>query len=180
MISRSPEPARRTCVCGGSLRWEGRRSAAGERWIATCSNTECGTITTRRLDGSEPEVGLDHVLLDNPPSRYLSPWSRFYFRSTSLGYQRHPHHKGCWNCSGELVVTLDLPSRADRPDDPYQTVLCLSCGETVSFFRGRTEDTGIVVNGSAWDGFDVSISLLRKAISERIQSEPPDEPWSFE
>lgn len=180
MSPRSSEHARRTCICGASLRWEGRKSGAGERWIATCSSESCGMITMRIHDGPQPQAGLDQFMLDKPPPRYLSPWSRLFFRSIALGYQWRPHHEGCWNCSGELVVTLDLPPQADRQADPHQVVLCLHCGDLVSFDRVLGDQTSLVVSGPQWDEPDLSIRLLRQAIHERAGSDAPGEAWSFE
>ena len=137
------------CACGSPLRWETREDFRERRSIALCQNPDCGVITTTVPEGVAPEEHLATCLLGHvPPRRYLKPWMRLYWKATKWGYTWRSHHQVCPDCAGEVTAQLALPPLMERQTDPYQVVLCLTCGATgMAWWLG--EQVAIAIHGTS-------------------------------
>lgn len=75
-------PTKNTCQCGASLCWERRSTRGGDRWLALCSNPDCGAITL--LAGADYNL-LGFLLGPTPPVRFSTARSPFRIRQTGGG-----------------------------------------------------------------------------------------------
>lgn len=168
MNPRNPRPTKDRCECGSHLVWESRATYIGKQWLAFCGNLACGVWTTD--SGHNPERGdaLQSFLLDHvPPTRYLSPAARFFFKATMWGYRWRPHVEGCKECGSELVAALDIDWRPDRLGDPIHVALCVHCGATETAFWTGRERVSLWLTGATWDNPTPPIQALKHALEER-------------
>jgi hypothetical protein len=154
------------CRCGSRLAWDSRTTYAGTRPLALCVNPDCGIITTPSAPGSESTL-QSALLGDRPAVRYLQPWLRFYFRTTSQGFRWRAHAEGCRDCASELVAALDIPWRGDRGADPWHVSLCLDCGATETSFWIERERVSLWTPGTDWTEPSVPLQALKRALTER-------------
>lgn len=178
----TPDAAKQTashCSCGSPLQWETRETYGERRTLALCSSDQCGVIITTSPDGTQPGQGLDSFLLGQVPARrYLRAWMRLYWKATKWGFIWRPHHEVCPECAGEMTVQLGLPPHMERQSDPYEILLCLSCGATgVAWWLGA-ERTAIAMDGSEWDDPSTAVLILKRVLEERgamaAEARPPD------
>lgn len=156
------------CECGSTLRWETRETYGERRSLALCSNADCGLVTTASQEVVQPQQGLEAFLLGHvPPRRYLKPHVRAYFKSIRFGFIWHPFHEVCPDCAGEMTLQLGLPPHMERQSDPYEILLCLSCGATgVAWWLGG-ERTSIAMDGSEWDEPSTAVLIVKRVLEER-------------
>jgi len=168
------------CSCGSSLRWETRESYGERRALALCSNAACGLVTTASPDGVQPEQGLESFLLGQvPPRRYLQPWVRFYFKANQCGFVWRPYHEPCPTCDGEMTVQLGLPPLPERENDPYQVLLCLTCGATgMAWWLG--ERVTIAIDGDEWNEQSTAVLILKRVVEERAAMASEGWKWDFQ
>jgi hypothetical protein len=148
--------------------------------LALCQNDACGIITTASPQGVQPEQGLQSYLLGPVPARrYLKPWLRLYHRASRWGYRWIPHHETCPDCDGEITVQLELPRLIERQTDPYQVVMCLTCGTTsMAWFLGG-EQVAIAIEGDEWDQPATAILILKHVLAERAATTCESRTWDF-
>lgn len=176
----APLPTKRECSCGATLRWESREDYCGMRSLALCSNPECGIVTTTATDSNRPDDGLRTFLLgDEPVQRYLPPWARLYWKTSRWGYRWLSHHATCPDCDSEFTVKLDLPPLAERQNDPYQVVMCLSCGATGIAWWLDGEKVAIAIEGSEWNEPATAVTILKRVLEERTARPREDWTWDF-
>jgi hypothetical protein len=168
------------CPCGAPLRWETREGFGQRRSVALCSNADCGVITTDPPDGVQPDQVLESYLLGAVPARrYLKPWARLYFRTAAWGYQWRPHHEVCPDCSGEITVQLSLPPLYERQGDPYQVVICLTCGTANIAWWMSGERVAIVIDGDEWNEPGTALLILKRVLEERAARASEGRTWDF-
>lgn len=169
-------PVGQECRCGSPLRWECQGSGCGQRWMALCSNSACGWITT----APGTEHGLRGFLLGNAPvARYLKPWSRLYFKTSATGLDWHPHTGCCEVCASELAVVVNLAYHNDTETDPARIILCLACGAIATVSRRTRTMTLLATDGDAWDAPTPPIQALKHALEDRAASRHDDYTWDF-
>lgn len=168
------------CSCGSPLRWETREDCGQRRSLALCRNPDCGAITTHTSEKVGPARGLESFLLGNlPVRRYLQPWARLYFRTVAWGYRWRPYHEVCPDCTSEVTVQLDLSPSMERQTDPYEIVLCLTCGATgMAWWLG--ERTAIAIDGSEWDELSTAVLILKRVLEERAAMARERWSWDFQ
>lgn len=175
-----PQPMKRECSCGATLRWESREDYCGKRSLATCSNPECGVITTAVMNGHQPEDGLRTFLLgDTPVQRYLAPWARLYWKTSQWRYRWLSHHETCPDCDSEFTVRLSLPPLAKRQSDPYQVVMCLACGATGMAWWLAGEKVAIAIEGNEWNESATAVLILKRVLEERAARTCEGQTWDF-
>jgi hypothetical protein len=168
------------CACGSPLRWETRERFAERRSLALCSNDACGVITTASPEAAQPERGLESYLLGSVPARrYLRPWVRLWFKAARWGYQWRSHHESCPSCGGEVTTQLALPPVVERQSDPYQVVLCLTCGTTSMAWWMTGERVAIAVEGDEWNEPVTALLILKRVLEERAARTSESWTWDF-
>jgi hypothetical protein len=136
--------------------------------VALCTASDCGVITTSSPEGVEPEQRLASCLLGRVPTpRYLPPWVRFYFRASKSGFTWRPFHEVCPDCAGEMTVQLALPPHMERQTDPYEILLCLTCGTTGLAWYINGERSAIVMDPDEWNEPSTSVVVLKRVMEER-------------
>jgi hypothetical protein len=175
-----PQPMKRECSCGFPLRWESRENYCGKRSLATCSNPECGVVTTAATGGFQPEDGLRTFLLgDDPVQRYLPPWARLYWKTSKWGYRWLSHDETCPDCASEFTVQLDLPPLAERQTDPVSIETCLACGATgIAWWLGG-EKVAIAIEGDEWSEPVTAVLILKRVLEERAARTCEGWTWDF-
>lgn len=174
-----PQPMKRECSCGSTLRWESREDYCGKRSLALCSNPECGVITTAVTD-YQPEDGLRTFLLgDDPVQRYLPLGARLYWKTSRWGYRWLSHDETCPGCDGEVTVQLGLPPLAERQADPYQVVLCLTCSTTSMAWWLGGEKVAIAIEGNEWNEPATAVLILKRVLEERAARTCEGWTWDF-
>ena len=114
-----------------------------------------------------------------PTQRYLKPWLRLYWKASRWGFGWLPHHETCPDCDGEITVQLGLPRLIERHTDPYQVVLCLTCGSTsMAWFLGG-EQVSIAIEGSEWNEPATAVLILKRVLEERAARTCQDWTWDF-
>ena len=168
------------CSCGHPLRWEHREDFRERRSLALCQNPDCGVITTALADGIQPEQQLASCLLGPiTPRRYLKPWMRLYFRTTAWGFIWRPYHEVCPDCASEVTVQLGLSPSIERQTDPYEIVLCLTCGATgMAWWLG--ERTAIAIGGNEWNEPSTAVLILKHVLQERAVMAREKRGWDFQ
>jgi hypothetical protein len=148
--------------------------------LALCSNPECGVITTAATNDRQPEDELRTFLLrDDPVQRYLAPWARLYWKTSKWRYRWLSHHETCPDCDSEFTVQLDLPPLAERQNDPYEVVMCLTRGTTgVAWWLGG-EKVAIAIGGNEWNGPATAVLILKRVLEERAPRTCEDWTWDF-
>ena len=168
------------CECGSPLRWETREGFGDRRSLALCSNDACGLLTVASPEGVQPEQGLESFLLGHVPARrYLAPWMRLYWKATKWGFMWRPHHEPCPACGGEVTVHLGLPPLAERQNDPYQVVLCLTCGTTGMAWWITGERVAIAIGGDEWNEPATALLILKHVLEERADGPSQGYEWAF-
>jgi hypothetical protein len=169
------------CSCGSSLRFETRERYGERRSLALCSNADCGVITTGSPDGLQQGQGLESFLLGpDPAQRYQKPWMRLYFKASKWGFTWFPAHETCPSCSGEITVQLGLPPITDRHNDPYQVLICLTCGATGMAWWLGGERTAIAIESSEWNEPSTAVLILRRVLEERAARTREGWTWDFQ
>ena len=180
----SPDAATQTashCSCGHSLVWEHRDGFRERRSLALCRNPDCGVVTTALPEGIPPEHGLAACLLGPvTPRRYLKPWLRLYFRTAAWGFIWRPCPQVCPDCAGEITVQLGLPPLVERQTDPYEVLMCLTCGATGMAWWLTGERTTIALEGSEWNEPSATVLILRRVLEERTVRTREGSTWDFE
>jgi len=168
------------CSCGHRLRWEHREDFQERRSLALCRNPDCGVITTALPEGVEPEQRLASCLLGHVPTRrYLKPWVRFYFKSSRFGSIWRPFHEVCPDCAGEMTVQLGLPPHLERQSDPYEILLCLTCGATgIAWWLGA-EQMAIAMHGDEWNEPSTAVIILKRVLEARAAMARDGQTWDF-
>ena len=166
------------CSCGNSLTWEHREGYGGRRSLALCTSPTCGIVHTVLPEGIHPEHGLAACLLGPvSPRRYLKPWLRLYFRTAAWGFIWRPCPEVCPDCSGEITVELRMPPLTERHNDPYQVLMCLTCGATgMAWWLGR-EHTAIAMEGSDWNEPSTAVLILKHVLEERAAMTRQRQDW---
>jgi hypothetical protein len=136
-------------------------------------------VSTASAEGVEPEQGLESFLLGHVPvRRYLQPWARLYFRTVAWGYQWRPYHQVCPDCTSEVTVQLGLSPSIQRQTDPYEIVLCLTCGATgIAWWLG--ERVAIAMHGDEWNEPSTAVLILKRVLEERAAMAREDRGWDF-
>ncbi len=136
--------------------------------------------TTPSSEGAQPERGLKSFLLGHVAvRRYLQPWARLYFRTAAWGYQWRPYHEVCPDCASEVTVQLGLSPSVERQTDPYEIVLCLSCGATgIAWWLG--ERTAIAIAGIEWNEPSTAVLILKHVLHERAEMARENRGWDFQ
>ena len=170
----------RRCSCGSDLRWEHREGFRDRRSLALCRSPDCGILTTVLPEGIQPEDGLAACLLGPvPPRRYLKPWLRLYFRTAASKFIWRPCPEVCPDCTGEITVELGLPPLMERQTDPYQVVLCLTCGATgITWWLG--EQVAIAMHGDDWNEPSTAVLILKRVLEERAAMLREPRTWDFQ
>lgn len=186
MLPRYPRPTRYRCEgCGtGRLLWERRSDGHGSRFLATCSNADCGHIETRIADGPTPDDGLRSFLLgDRPAQPYVPPWVRFFLRSSNCGAEWNSAGEPCPDCAGSLLMAIKLSWTPQRAADPVSALLCIDCGFVACTIWLAGDLTDLHMSGDAWTNLPVPLQALKRAVSDRFPSgigEDDDDPWNFQ
>jgi hypothetical protein len=169
------------CSCGSRLRWEHRDGYGERRSVALCNSPDCGVITTALPEGVEPEQRLASSLLGHVPiRRYLKPWMRLYFKSSRLGFIWRPFHEVCPDCAGEMTVQLALPPHIERQADPYEILLCLTCGTTGLAWYIAGERSAIVLDPNEWSEPSTAVVILKRVLEERAAMAREGSTWDFQ
>jgi hypothetical protein len=169
------------CSCGHPLRWEHREGFRERRSLALCRNPDCGVVTTASPEGIQPEHGLAACLLGPvPPRRYLKPWLRLYFRTAAWGFIWRPCPEVCPDCTGEITVQLRLPPLTERHNDPYQVLMCLTCGALGLAWWLGGERTAIAIDGREWSEPSTAVLILRRVLEERAARTREGWTWDFQ
>lgn len=165
------------CSCGSPLRWETRETYGERRSLALCSSNDCGIISSARSEGTQSGQGLESFLLGQVPvRRYLPPWMRLYWKATKWGYTWRPHHEVCPDCEGEVTAQLALSPLMERQTDPYQVILCLTCGATgIAWWLG--EQVAIAIHGDEWNEPSTAVVILKRVLEERAAMAREDRSW---
>jgi hypothetical protein len=166
------------CSCGHPLTWEHRDGFGKRRSLALCQNPDCGVITTALPEGIEPEQRLASCLLGRIPTpRYLKPWVRLYFKTIRWGFIWRPFHEVCPDCAGDMTVQLALPPHMERQSDPYEILLCLTCGTTGVAWYTSGERVAIAMEGSEWDEPSTAVVILKRILEERATMAREGRSW---
>jgi hypothetical protein len=168
------------CSCSAPLRWEWRESFGRRASVAVCSNDDCGVVTTALPEGVEPDKALESYLLGSvPPRPYLRPWLRLYWKATQWGFRWCAHHETCPACDSAITTQLGLPRLAERPGDPYEVLLCLTCGATTIAWWMFGERVAVALEGDEWNEPATALLILRRVLQERADL-AAGHGWDFE
>jgi hypothetical protein len=166
------------CECGSPLRWETREGFGERRSLGLCSNDACGFLTVASPQGVQPEQGLESFLLGHVPARrYLAPWMRLYWKATKWGFMWRPHHEPCPACGGEITTQLGLRPLVERQTDPYQVVLCLTCGAASMAWWIAGESVAIAIEGDDWNEPATALLILKRVLEERARQSYEGRRW---
>ena len=168
MAQESRPTSNATCSCGrGRLRWEARQTHYRTRWLAICSDPECGQVVIPAVDGDGTAPGLEYFLLDEPPEHYKKPWVRMFLQASAIARWRGAER--CPDCAGgALTFKTNLPMTRERPADPFEIVLCLDCGRTQISVWNPPGLHSTVLPGDAWEAPEDSILALKRAVRHRV------------
>ncbi len=166
-------------ACGHALRWEHREDFRERRALALCQNPDCGVVTTVAPNDSPKDALAVCLLGPVAPRRYVKPWLRLYFRTAARGFVWRPCREVCADCTGEVTVQLGLPPLIQRHNDPYQVLMCLTCGATgVAWWLGG-ERISIAIDGSDWNESSNAALILKRVLEERAASGDEGRTWDF-
>ena len=142
-------------------------------WLALCDSDACGRIT---LPLAQKHELAEFLQVRTRPLAH--PWTRLFLRvaaidNVSWSYAGY----ACSQCeSPELVFHI-----AFYPvPDPYEAMLCISCGAVVTRHVSVDGKVTEIHGGSDWAGPDHAVSALRRGVHARTRHQDEEaDVWDF-
>ncbi len=76
-------------------------------------------------------------------------------------------------------MQLGLPPLIERQNDPYQVVLCLTCGTANIAWWMAGERVAIAIEGSEWNEPSTAVLILKRVLEERAAMTRDGQTWDF-